>query len=207
MMLVDDAGALADQPLTHPMQRLQIELLGRLGGDEFHRRALYRLGDCFCVAKVVLLPLRIGPHVFRRHQPRVVALHLQSAAQVMGANAGLHPDQARRHVRKSCLDLAARPPLPQHDRATLVEADDMKRVLADVDAHRGNGQTRYVGHGDAPLLLAPFKHHSLEWREHGRTIPLADFRRAKTLEAPGERRFSVPLGRLTWCLGSNANTI
>jgi len=50
----------------------------------------------------------------------------------------------------------------------------MKRVLADVDAHRGNGQTRYVGHGDAPLLLAPFKHHSLEWREHGRTIRLAE---------------------------------
>jgi hypothetical protein len=24
--LVDDAGALADQPLTHPMQRLQVEL-------------------------------------------------------------------------------------------------------------------------------------------------------------------------------------
>jgi len=56
MMLVDDAGALADQPLTHPMQRLQIELLGRLGGDEFHRRALYRLGDCFGVAKSFFCP-------------------------------------------------------------------------------------------------------------------------------------------------------
>jgi hypothetical protein len=30
--------------------------------------------------------------------------------------------------------------LPQHDRAAPVEADDMERVLADVDAHRGNGQ-------------------------------------------------------------------
>src|SRR5499427_369106 len=57
--LIDDAGALADQPLTHPVQRLQIELLRRLRRDEFHRRALHRLGDRFRVAKVVLLALRI----------------------------------------------------------------------------------------------------------------------------------------------------
>jgi hypothetical protein len=36
------------------------------------------------------------------------------------------------------LDLAARPPLPQHDRAAPVEADNMERVLANVDADRGN---------------------------------------------------------------------
>jgi hypothetical protein len=56
-------------------------------------------------------------------------------------------------------------------------------------------------------FIRPIQALFAEGREHGRTIPLADFRRAKTLEAPGERRFSVPLGRLTWCLGSNANTI
>jgi hypothetical protein len=115
-------------------------LVGRLGGDEFHRRALHRLGDRFGVAEVVLLPFRIGPHVFRRHQTGIVTLRVQSAAQVMRANAGLHSDQTRRHVHEPCFDLAARPPLPQHDRATPVEADDMERVLADVDAHRGNQQ-------------------------------------------------------------------
>src|SRR5580693_4146917 len=41
--LIDDAGALADQPFAHPVQRLQVELVGRLGSDEFHRRALHRL--------------------------------------------------------------------------------------------------------------------------------------------------------------------
>jgi hypothetical protein len=50
--LVDDAGALADQPLTHPMQRLQVELLGCLGGNKFHRRTLYRLRNRFAVAEV-----------------------------------------------------------------------------------------------------------------------------------------------------------
>ena len=38
--LINNADALADQPLQHPMQRLQIELVGRLGSDEFHRWAL-----------------------------------------------------------------------------------------------------------------------------------------------------------------------
>src|SRR5215469_11332490 len=31
-----------------------------------------------------------------------------------------------------------------------------------------------VGHADAPLLVAPSKHHSLEGHEHDRTIPLTD---------------------------------
>ena len=53
--LIDDAGALADQPLAHPMQRLQIELVGRLGGDEFHRRALHRLGNRLRVAEIGFL--------------------------------------------------------------------------------------------------------------------------------------------------------
>jgi len=35
--LIDDAGALPDQPFANPVQRLQVELLSRFGGDEFHR--------------------------------------------------------------------------------------------------------------------------------------------------------------------------
>ena len=31
--LIDDAGALTDQSLPHPVQRLQVELLGALGRD------------------------------------------------------------------------------------------------------------------------------------------------------------------------------
>jgi hypothetical protein len=42
---------------------------------------------------------------------------------MMRANAGFHADQARRHVGKSCLHLAARPLLPQHDRAAWIKAN------------------------------------------------------------------------------------
>ena len=59
-------GALTDQPLTHTVKCLQVELIRGLGGDELHRRPLYRLGDRLRIAEVVLLSLRIGTNVLRR---------------------------------------------------------------------------------------------------------------------------------------------
>jgi hypothetical protein len=35
------------------------------------------------------------------------------------------------HIREPYFDLATRPPLPQHDRAAPVKADDMERILAE----------------------------------------------------------------------------
>src|SRR3954462_198483 len=61
--LIDDAGTLTDQSFAHTVQRLQVELLGRLGRDKIHGRALHRLSDCFRVAKVVLLSLRVRPNI------------------------------------------------------------------------------------------------------------------------------------------------
>jgi hypothetical protein len=39
---------------------------------------------------------------------------------------GFHADQARRQVGQPRLDLAARPLLPQHNRAALIEADNVE---------------------------------------------------------------------------------
>ena len=70
--LIDDARALPDKPLAHPVQRLQVELVGRLGCDELHGGALHRLGDRFRIAIVVLLTFGIRAHILCRHQPRVM---------------------------------------------------------------------------------------------------------------------------------------
>ena len=121
------------------MQRLQVELIGGLRRHELHRRPLHRLGDRLRIAEVVLLSLRIGPDVLRRHQPGIVAKAIELATEMMRADAGLHADQARRQVGKSGLHLAARPLLAQHDGATLIVADDVERVLADIDADHGDG--------------------------------------------------------------------
>src|SRR5438105_15951440 len=39
--------------LPHPVERLQVELLGALCRDELHRWALHRFGDCLRIAEVV----------------------------------------------------------------------------------------------------------------------------------------------------------
>jgi len=53
--------------------------------------------------------------------------------QPMRADAGLHADHARRHIGKAYFHLATRPLLTQHNRAALIVANNVKRVLADID--------------------------------------------------------------------------
>jgi len=55
--LIDDASALADQPFTHAVERLQVELIGSLRRHELHRRPLHSFGNGLSVAEVVLLAL------------------------------------------------------------------------------------------------------------------------------------------------------
>src|SRR6201997_5001257 len=93
--LIDDAGTLTDQSIADAVQRLKVELIGGLGRDELHGWSLHSLADGFRISEVILLSRRIGPHVFGRHQPGIVAKHLKLAAEMMRANAGLHADQAR----------------------------------------------------------------------------------------------------------------
>ncbi|SDJ99159.1 hypothetical protein SAMN05216338_107816 [Bradyrhizobium sp. Rc2d] len=71
--LIDDAGALTDQSIADAVQRLKVELIGGLGRYGLHGRALDSLGDDFRISKVILLSLRIGAHLFRWHQARIVA--------------------------------------------------------------------------------------------------------------------------------------
>jgi hypothetical protein len=60
--LIDDASALAHQPLTEAMQSLQVELIGGLGDHKLHRRSLYCPGNRLGVTEVVLLAFGIGSH-------------------------------------------------------------------------------------------------------------------------------------------------
>jgi hypothetical protein len=173
--LIDDAGALTDQPLTHPVQGLQVELLDSLGGDKSHRWALQRLGDCLGIAEIILLSLRKRTHVFCRHQPGIVTETLELATEMMRTDAGLHADQARRHVGEPCFHLATRAFLPQRDCAALIETYDLKGVLADIDADHGDRSVEFRRHSVLLVFGAPCQRNLLAGQEHGRTIPLADF--------------------------------
>ena len=96
------------------------------------------------------------------------------AAQVMGTDAGFHPNQASRYIGQPRLHLATRPLLPQHDGATRIVAYDVERVLADIDADNGDRGIGYLGHGVLLVFGAPSQHSMPVGQEHGRTIPLTD---------------------------------
>jgi len=55
------------------MKRQAALLLGRLGRDEAHVPPSNRLADCLRIGCIVLLPLHLGLHIGRRHQPKRVA--------------------------------------------------------------------------------------------------------------------------------------
>ena len=44
-------------PVRHTVHGLKVQLIGGLGRDELHRRALHRFGNGLRVAEVVLLAL------------------------------------------------------------------------------------------------------------------------------------------------------
>jgi hypothetical protein len=73
-----------------------------------------------------------------------VTKRLQFATEMMGADARLHADQARLHVGKPRFHLTARPFLPQHDCTTLIKADEVERVLADIDADHGDCTVEFL---------------------------------------------------------------
>jgi hypothetical protein len=129
---------LADQTLSHAVHRLKVQLVDGLGRDELHRRALNRFGNGLRVTEVIFLSLRIGANVSRRHQPGIVAKLLEPAAEMVRADAGFHANQTSRHIREPCFHLAARPLLPQHNCTALIETNDVERVLADIDADKGD---------------------------------------------------------------------
>jgi hypothetical protein len=67
--------------------------------------------------------------------------------------------------------------LAKHDRASVIVAYDMKRVLADIDTDGGNGGLDGLGHRRLLVVGTPCQLQLLAGQEHGRTIPLAEVKK------------------------------
>jgi hypothetical protein len=93
---------------------------------------------------------------------------------MMRTDAGLHADQARRQVDKPRFHLAARPLPPQRDCTTLIEAYNVERVLANIDAGDGGCSVEFLRHSVLLVLGAPCQRNLRAGQEHGRTIPLPE---------------------------------
>jgi hypothetical protein len=132
--LVDQRRPLAHQPVTGPVQALHVELRLALELDKPHRRPGRRLGDRLRVAVVVLLRLHVGANVLRRHQPDLLALVAQPAAEVMRPTAGLHRHHAARQARRQLDDtLPLQAPSQDHPPAG-VQTHHAAAVLTQVDS-------------------------------------------------------------------------
>src|SRR5262249_25589857 len=66
---------------------------------------------------------------------------------MMCTDTRLHADQARRHIGEPCFHLAPRPLMPEHDCTTIIETNDVERVLADIDTDHGGHTDRFLSHG------------------------------------------------------------
>src|SRR5215470_17380522 len=120
------------------MQRQQIALLRGLDRNKVHSRSLHRLGDGLRIAEVVLVAFEKRLNVLGGDEANVVAEWLNLAGNVMRARACLQADKAGRQIHKAADKLVARYLDAHRDRAALVEADEVERVLADVEADCGD---------------------------------------------------------------------
>jgi hypothetical protein len=73
-----------------------------------------------------------------------VTKRVQLAVEMMRADASLHADQARWQIGEEGSDLATRPLLPQHNGAATILANEVERVLADVDADHGDRSVKFL---------------------------------------------------------------
>ena len=92
-----------DEVIACPVQRRHRLPRLALHRDEAHPRALNRLAAGLGIARVMLVPLGVGPHVLRRHQADIVAELRQAPRSAMRVGPSLEPDQAGatlRHFRK-----------------------------------------------------------------------------------------------------------
>ena len=114
------------------MQRQAALLFWRFGRDEPHVRPSDCLTDRFGVDSIVLMPLHVGLHIGRRHQPHSVAKRLEFARPMVRRSAGFDTDQTRRQLLEECHYVAPLQ-LPADDYVALrTDAVDLKNRLRDV---------------------------------------------------------------------------
>ena len=71
--LIDDRGPLPNQAVAHAMQCLKVQLLVRLCRDKPRRWTLHGFSDRMRIAEVILMGLREGLCIHRRHLPYIMA--------------------------------------------------------------------------------------------------------------------------------------
>jgi hypothetical protein len=94
--------------------------------------------------------------------------------------------------------------MPQHDGAARIVANDVERVLADIDADYGDRGIGSLRHGVLLVFGAPCQLCLLAGQEHGRTIPLAEASRTMAEFANDVREVSSREATTGECMGQGS---
>ena len=92
-----------------------------------------RLADRLGISGIVLMPLHIGLHVGRRHQPHGVAKRLELARPMMRRGAGLDANQARRQLLEERQHVATLQLPADHHLPISINAVNLKDRLRDIE--------------------------------------------------------------------------
>jgi hypothetical protein len=130
--LIDDRGAMANEPAADPMQGLKIELLGALDWHKPHGRPLHRL--CNGLGVAILLPFPEGLHVLSWDQPDVMADGRQSTANMMCAGTGFDAHETGLQVRQVLLQSHSRQLLAHDHLPTRIHSNEVKATLSEIYA-------------------------------------------------------------------------
>ena len=131
------ARALADQSVPGTVERLHVELLLALQLDKPHGRSRGRLSDRLGVAVVVLAGFHVRANILGRHQPNLMALGAQDAAEVVSAAAGLHRHNARGQADHELDHALPAQASAQDDTPGTVQTHHAAAVLAEINSkHR-----------------------------------------------------------------------
>jgi len=134
LRFIDQSRPLADEPLTYPVQRLDILLVDVLDGNKAHGRPCHRFSNGLGIAHVVFVRLHVGLNKLGRHEFDLVALVAQLACPVMGSATGLHADGHRGQLRHKGYQSMARQPLAPHNLSPGVSPHEVKDFFGQIDA-------------------------------------------------------------------------
>src|SRR5262245_34857567 len=116
------------------MKRQATLLLRCLGLHEPHVRPANGLADRLCVGGIILLPLHVGLHIGRRHEPDLVTKRLQFTRPVMGRGARFNADQARRQLLEERQHITALQLTAEDYIALRIDTVNLKNRLCDIEA-------------------------------------------------------------------------
>ncbi len=151
--LIDHSGPAADQAKSHAVKGLQIQLIAGLYRNAACRWPLHSFRDRVRIPEVILVTLTERFGISRWHLLYVMTECNQLTTHIMRRHAGLDTNQALRHIRKPLCNPTARDLFAQNNRSFVIQANQMQRVLACINANCAGDYSIRLPAGDVLLVL------------------------------------------------------